>query len=128
MLSSFSLCTQAYSENASILPTGSLVDGALTPVNSPAATLSRRQQAAADISRLNNMSWNSVSANESSQQWQAAIQQPITAQSNVSRESMQEMDSLLAAEKVLFHCYFTVGINVYGIMCPSIAWLRLKHL
>ena len=64
-------------ETASILPQGSLVDGALTPVNSPAYTIGGPQAG----------SWRS----ESKSKYTLA---------GPSGSTMQEMDSLLAAEKV----------------------------
>lgn len=123
-------CAQAYSRHISLLPTGSLVDGALTPVNSPAATFSSRQQAAADMSRSTNTSSNAVSANELPKQWLAASQQPTNAQSNVSKASMQEMDSLLAAEKVCLCKWLTSAhfrcMPVHTQVCKTIQSLEVS--
>lgn len=79
-------------ERASILPQGSLVDGALTPVNSPAYTKGPSQSG----------SWRS----ESKSNYTLA---------GPSGSTMQEMDSLLAAEKVWLtteNCILTPGNNV----------------
>ena len=69
------------------------MDGALTPVNSPAVTLNRRRQPGASASQS---SMHSVESHG----WESTRQQPAGSQPQASMNSMQEMDSLLAAEKV----------------------------
>ncbi len=96
------LQTQAYSEKASILPTGSLMDGALTPVNSPAVTLSRRHHSAASAAPSSASLQAMLQSQQPSDRWQNSSQQSAAAQPKASKNSMQEMDSLLAAEKVGF--------------------------
>ena len=93
-------CAQAYSDKASLLPTGSLMDGALTPVNSPAVTLHRRHQPAAVAAQSSSNPHRLLQSGNVSQSWESAMQQPVAAQPKASKSSMQEMDSLLAAEKV----------------------------
>ena len=41
-----------------------------------------------------------MQSENTSQSWESAMQQPVAAQPKASKSSMQEMDSLLAAEKV----------------------------
>ena len=79
------------------------------------------------MSRLN---LSSKSANEMPQQWQAARQQPNTAQSNVSKASMQEMDSLLAAEKVCLIIWHTFSprLCMQGCIALQPSSLSIDHL
>ncbi len=76
------------------------MDGALTPVNSPAVTLNRRHQPAAVAAQSSFNSHRLMQSENTSQSWESAMQQPVAAQPKASKSSMQEMDSLLAAEKV----------------------------
>ena len=124
---------QAYFQTASILPTGSLVDGALTPVNSPAATLSRRQLAAVDSLQPSSSVWTSATSADPPQHWQAAMQQPGTSHAKPSKDSMQEMDSLLAAEKVCCCLFLAQRLRPYSAAAPhrssasNAAYLASSH-
>ena len=78
------------------------MDGALTPVNSPAVTMARRQHPAADVPPSSSALQALLQSEDASQYWAPSKQQPILAHSPQppAHKSRQEMDSLLAAEKV----------------------------
>lgn len=76
------------------------MDGALTPVNSPAVTLNRRHQPAAHAAQSHAILQGMMQSGSAAHSWESARQQSAAAQSKTSKSPMQEMDSLLAAEKV----------------------------
>ena len=75
------------------------MDGALTPVNSPAVTLQRRHQAEAGSANSSNI-FQTLMQSERGPYWDSVRQQPAAAQGRPPKGGTQEMDSLLAAEKV----------------------------